>query len=174
VESDDAFRDLQYIQNAFQQGHSDDPLVRQILRSLSKIKFDPLIDLLKIFLNSQDIFWIEMGMKFLPYFKNSISQIGIDRVRSILDVGDTTNLKISAAGFLGFNDPEAKNLLVRYISDENDKFLNAAIASSALASNNIPPYIALGISNQITSDEIRNSKLDIEAAIQAALSSSKK
>ncbi|NJK45628.1 MAG: hypothetical protein HC933_16370 [Pleurocapsa sp. SU_196_0] len=61
--------------------------------------------------------------------------------------------------------------MIDKIDERNDKFVNAAIAASALTSSNIPPYLALGLSDRITSGEIKNTKVGIEKALQEVLTS---
>ena len=165
--------DFDFVSSAFEQRDSSDSSISKRLKALAKAKFEPLVSLLKEFLSSQDSFWIEMGIKNLIFFKDSITQNEIQMIRNALDTDEDADVQMAAASFLGFNDPNASEFLMNKIDENNDKFVNAAIAASVLTSNNIPPYISLAISDQITSGNIKNAKLNIQEAIKETILSSK-
>jgi hypothetical protein len=160
---------FQHIDDAFRRGDSSNKSIPQKLKALSKTKSSAVFELLKELLESKDAYWIELGVRNIAYFKENITEKELLLIRNILHSHDD-DLKISAATFLGFNDPKANEFLIDEVNDGNSKSVNSAIVASYLTSKSIPPYISLSIADRITSDKVKNNKLEIEAAIWSALS----
>jgi hypothetical protein len=161
---------FQHIDDAFRRGDSSDKSIPQRLKALSKTKSSAVFKLLKELLESKDAYWIELGVRNIAYFKENLTEKELLLIRNILHSHDDDDLKISAATFLGFNDPKANEFLIDEINDGNSKYVNSAIVASYLTSRSIPPYISLSIADRITSDKVKNNKLEIEEAIRSVLS----
>ncbi|NJK45629.1 MAG: hypothetical protein HC933_16375 [Pleurocapsa sp. SU_196_0] len=94
------------ISDAFKQRDSSDPSIAKKLKILSKARFHPLQDLLRKFLGSEDAFWIELGIKNLTYFKDSITQKEIQLIRKALVNTSDADVKMAAASFWGSMIPK--------------------------------------------------------------------
>ncbi len=147
--------DLETIENAWKTQSFDESIVQNLIKNLSKIKNQKLLEILKASLKSNNNFWRKLAVDKLIYYKEKIDHQDIELIKKIIETDEDTEIKISAANLLAFTHKDSEAFFYKRIHAEKNKDVLAAIAVSILTINEVPPYLSLPFSDQIASGEIQ-------------------
>jgi hypothetical protein len=91
----------------------------------------------------------------LIYYKEKINHKDVELIKKIIETDEDTEIKISAANLLAFTHKDSETFFYNRIHAEKNKDVLAALVVSILTINEIPPYLSLPFSDQISSGEIQ-------------------
>lgn len=96
-----------------------------------------------------------MAVDKLIYYKEKINHQDTKVIKKIIETDEDSEIKISAANLLAFVNKDSEDFFYKRLHAEKNKHVLAALVESILAINEIPPYLSLPFSDQISSGEIQ-------------------
>jgi hypothetical protein len=147
--------DFEVIENAWKTQIFDENQIYDLIKNLSKLKNENLLEILRASLSSENDFWRKVAVDRLIYYKEKISYQDIKLIKEIIETDKDSEIKISAANLLAFVNKDSEDFFYKRLHAEKDKYVLSALIVSILTINEIPPYLSLPFSDQISSGKIQ-------------------
>ena len=150
------------IENAWKTQVFDENQIYNLIKSLSKQKNEKLLEIFRESLSSDNEFWRSAAVNKLIYYKEKVNHQDTELIKKIIESDENIEIKISAANLLAFTYKSSEEFFYKRIRVEKNKDVLAALVVSILTINEIPPYLSLPFSDQISSGEIQITKKVIQ------------
>jgi ribonuclease HII len=147
--------DIESIKDAWETQIFDENKIYNLVKNLSKLKDENLLEVLRVSLSSKNDFWRNIAVDKLIYYKEKINHHDIELIKKIIETDEIDEIKISAASLLAYVHKDSEDFLYKRLRAEKNKHVLAALVESILAINEIPPYLSLPFSDQISAGEIQ-------------------